>query len=83
MYCVDLVSIVWCCVNLTGRTYLFQAESAKNNKEKNDASSKAKGAFLQSLEVCQRLRTRIDKKEYVQMKSRLLLNLGSIFLCLP
>ena len=62
-----------------GRTYLFQAEMSKDKVQKENALSKAESAFTKSLEVCVSLKKSVAVKDYMEMKCRLLLNLGKFY----
>ena len=59
-----------------GRTFLYQAESLRDRDEYQNALQSAESAFLKSMAVCVKLQSTIDTKECMQMKARLLLNLG-------
>lgn len=58
-----------------GRTYLFQAEASVGQQEQR-ALKKAELSFWKSFEVCKRLESTINNRVLMEMKSRLLLNLG-------
>ena len=59
-----------------GRTYLYQAETLRDRDKSSGALQKAESAFLRSMALCAKLQSNIDIKDYMQMKARLLLNLG-------
>ncbi|XP_064599134.1 tonsoku-like protein [Liolophura sinensis] len=62
-----------------GRTYLLKSEGVRERPAVNKASQQAEKAFIHSLEVCEKLKGSIKRDEHMQMKARLLLNLGLIY----
>lgn len=60
-----------------GRTHYQCAEKCANDSDMNRSLQKAEDAFRRSLETCEVLKDSISMLEYNEMKSRLLLNLGT------
>lgn len=60
-----------------GRTYFLKSEAVRERPAVNKASQQAEKAFIHSLEVCEKLKASIKREEHMQMKARLLLNLGN------
>ncbi|GLH12486.1 Transient receptor potential channel pyrexia [Gryllus bimaculatus] len=65
-----------------GRTFFCKAESvSKSNEiEYKRALREAKQAYIMSLKVCDKL-TNVNRHELLQMRGRLLLNIGLVFEC--
>ncbi|KAL0102574.1 hypothetical protein PUN28_018102 [Cardiocondyla obscurior] len=60
-----------------GRTYFCLAESLTDKTEKDESLANAKAAYVQSMELCDKLEiTEIKLEEKTLMRARLLLNLG-------
>ena len=66
-----------------GRTYLCQSDAAAGRTAVKQALLRAQEAFVKSLEVCKRLADKVERKEYQQMKARLILNLGNVHQSFP
>ncbi|PNF14176.1 Tonsoku-like protein [Cryptotermes secundus] len=64
-----------------GRTYFCQAESIVNDDELHQSAlTNAKNAYMKSLDLCERLRG-IGNLEHMEMRARLLLNIGLVLEC--
>ncbi|KAJ8664786.1 hypothetical protein QAD02_006448 [Eretmocerus hayati] len=64
-----------------GRTHLLIADSLTKDTEKEDkkkALRDAKGAFTESIKLCEKLDGRIEVPELMTMRARLLLNVGLV-----
>lgn len=59
-----------------GRTYLFQTDTERDKSMASAASRKAENSFVQSLEICEKLKSKVSNIEFIEMKTRLILNLG-------
>ena len=64
-----------------GRTYFVYSQSEEERGKQNatDLSLKAEKHYLGSLDVCDKLVSRIPDKELLEMRSRLYLNLGLVY----
>ncbi|XP_066915098.1 tonsoku-like protein [Clytia hemisphaerica] len=63
-----------------GRTYFVQAEDFDDDPGgTKQCLKKSEKAYFQSLELCNTLSTSLTPKEFLQMKSRLYLNLGLVY----
>ena len=63
-----------------GRTYFVQSEDFTQDEKKfNKCLLQSQKAYLQSLEICNKLQNKIPDKEMLEMKARLYLNLGLTF----
>ena len=65
----------------SGRTYFQHASEVDDipHTEQRHLLRKAESAYLRSLEKCELLRGHIDDAEYQEMKTRLLLNIGTVY----
>ncbi|XP_077297886.1 tonsoku-like protein [Arctopsyche grandis] len=61
-----------------GRTYLLQGQSQDNSKESMKLFRLAERSFVKSLTLCESLKGKISNQELLDMKGRLLLNIGVV-----
>ncbi|XP_075679444.1 tonsoku-like protein [Dermatophagoides pteronyssinus] len=64
-----------------GRTYLLWGQESENEKTNCDLMKKAEYSFQKAMDLCENLRSsgKLKPREYAEMKSRLLLNLGLVY----
>ncbi|KAJ2944215.1 hypothetical protein O0L34_g18194 [Tuta absoluta] len=61
-----------------GRIYLLQGQSTGDEEEAKTSLKAAEKAFMKSLMLCESLNGRINKHELMDMRARLLLNIGVV-----
>ncbi|KAL4713121.1 hypothetical protein ACJJTC_004507 [Scirpophaga incertulas] len=61
-----------------GRIYLLQGQSTINDKEVHTSLKAAEKAFMKSLMLCEKLSGKITNHELMDMRARLLLNIGVV-----
>ncbi|CAK1550600.1 unnamed protein product [Leptosia nina] len=61
-----------------GRIYLLQGQSTSDHEESKRSLTEAEKAFLRSLVLCEKLNGKINKSELMDMRARLLLNIGVV-----
>ncbi|XP_049874535.1 tonsoku-like protein [Pectinophora gossypiella] len=61
-----------------GRIYLLQGQSSTNEDEASTSLKAAEKAFMKSLVLCESLNGKINKHELMDMRARLLLNIGVV-----
>ncbi|RVE50626.1 hypothetical protein evm_004750 [Chilo suppressalis] len=61
-----------------GRIYLLQGQSTTNEAECKTSLKAAEKAFMKSLVLCEKLSGKITKHELMDMRARLLLNIGVV-----
>ncbi|CAK1586392.1 unnamed protein product [Parnassius mnemosyne] len=61
-----------------GRIYLLQGQSSNDEKEAKISLTAAEKAFMKSLVLCEKLNGKITKSELMDMRARLLLNIGVV-----
>ncbi|CAH4028837.1 unnamed protein product [Pieris brassicae] len=61
-----------------GRIYLLQGQSTSDNSETKTSLTAAEKAFMKSLVLCEKLNGKINKTELMDMRARLLLNIGVV-----
>ncbi|KAJ0178449.1 hypothetical protein K1T71_006272 [Dendrolimus kikuchii] len=61
-----------------GRIYLLQGQSTTDDKEAENSLKAAEKAFMKSLVLCEKLNGKINKHELMDMRARLLLNIGVV-----
>ncbi|XP_075979045.1 tonsoku-like protein [Anticarsia gemmatalis] len=59
-----------------GRIYLLQGQSTNEESEAKTSLKAAEKAFMKSLVLCEKLNGKINKHELMDMRARLLLNIG-------
>ncbi|KPI91757.1 Tonsoku-like protein [Papilio xuthus] len=61
-----------------GRIYLLQGQSSNNTEEAKISLTAAEKAFMKGLVLCEKLNGKIAKTELLDMRARLLLNIGVV-----
>ncbi|OWR44254.1 hypothetical protein KGM_207311 [Danaus plexippus plexippus] len=61
-----------------GRIYLLKGQSSTDNGETKNLLTEAEKAFMKSLVLCQKLNGKISEAELMDMRARLLLNIGVV-----
>ncbi|CAB3260313.1 unnamed protein product [Arctia plantaginis] len=61
-----------------GRIYLLQGQSTTDDSEARTSLKAAEKAFMKSLVLCENLNGKINKHELMDMRARLLLNIGVV-----
>ncbi|KOB64744.1 Uncharacterized protein OBRU01_23738, partial [Operophtera brumata] len=61
-----------------GRIYLLQGQSSSDDGEAKTSLKAAEKAFMKSLVLCEKLNGKINKHELMDMRARLLLNIGVV-----
>lgn len=61
-----------------GRIYLLQGQSTNDDNEAKTSLKAAEKAFMKSLVLCENLNGKINKHELMDMRARLLLNIGVV-----
>ncbi|XP_048487601.1 tonsoku-like protein isoform X1 [Plutella xylostella] len=61
-----------------GRIYLLRGQSSGKEEEANASLKAAEKAFMKSLVLCEKLSGKINKHELMDMRARLLLNIGVV-----
>ncbi|XP_052741671.1 tonsoku-like protein [Bicyclus anynana] len=61
-----------------GRIYLLQGQSTTNETESKQSLTAAEKAFMKSLVLCEKLNGKVTKTELMDMRARLLLNIGVV-----
>ncbi|XP_047026936.1 tonsoku-like protein [Helicoverpa zea] len=61
-----------------GRIYLLQGQSSNDEDEAKTSLKAAEKAFMKSLVLCENLNGKINKHELMDMRARLLLNIGVV-----
>ncbi|XP_045495806.1 tonsoku-like protein [Colias croceus] len=61
-----------------GRIYLLQGQSSTDNDESKTSLVAAEKAFMKGLVLCEKLNGKINKSELMDMRARLLLNIGVV-----
>ncbi|XP_041987217.1 tonsoku-like protein [Aricia agestis] len=61
-----------------GRIYLLQGQSSTRDEESKTSLTAAEKAFMKSLVLCEKLNGKINKSELMDMRARLLLNIGVV-----
>ncbi|GBP19352.1 Tonsoku-like protein [Eumeta japonica] len=61
-----------------GRIYLLQGQSSHDKKDSQNSLTSAEKTFMKSLVLCEKLNGKINKHELMDMRARLLLNIGVV-----
>ncbi|XP_034831610.1 tonsoku-like protein [Maniola hyperantus] len=61
-----------------GRIYLLQGQSSSDEAESKQSLTAAEKAFMKSLVLCEKLNGKVTKTELMDMRARLLLNIGVV-----
>ncbi|CAH2242742.1 jg11900 [Pararge aegeria aegeria] len=61
-----------------GRIYLLQGQSSTDDTESKQSLTAAEKAFMKSLVLCEKLNGKVTKTELMDMRARLLLNIGVV-----